>query len=181
MKLLIRIFVFGLLFTNLRADVHSGQWCYENYIQPHNNIRLQDYVERHSFDEWLNIRDNSFEKLKQELDYSSTKIDECISDIYSAILYSSSYNEQPDKAKALKCYVKRLKKSLKVSYRDFENQYTVLEVVDIFDNNASKLLLETKAKGNPIRFTKYLQRCIPLIMKSMVQDAKDTPKSSSIY
>jgi len=177
---LINLFIFITIFiSSLQADVLHGQRCYENHIQKGTNVSLKEFVKSHSFEEWLSVRHNDYETLRQMLQTNSQNVKKCIPDIFIAIVYKSSRAEDPDKMKALKCYSKKIRKPLGIGMHEYEDQHTVLEIIDMFENNGAKLL-KTK-KGSKIKVSKSLIKCFPTILKSMVQDAKDSPKPSSIY
>jgi len=176
----IYLFIYISVFLpSLHADVRHGQRCYENHIQKKTQVSLKRFVSNHSFEEWLKMRENNYEPLKQLLDNNSEDVEKCIPDIFIAILYNSSHEENPNKMKALKCFSKKLRKPLDIGMHDYEDQHTVLEIVNMFENNADKLL--KTEKGSKIKVSKSLTKCFSVILKSMVQDARDSPKPSSIY
>ena len=171
--------------TNLQAGVIGGMWCYENDTEPKAKLSLEKFVEKHSFKEWVELNRNNQEGFKEEFkDVLVLENQKCILSIMSAILYyatDSKKNKIVPTYRAERYYRKNIGHITGVHYYVFTDNHTILEIVDLMDNNATNLLIELQRDGYDIKLRKKFKRkhLIPM-MQGMIRDAKDAPKIEGV-
>ena len=180
-KILLVLFGIVVIFTNLQAGVLGGKWCYEDDIEPNTKISFEKFVEKHSFKEWVELSRNDQEGFKEEFkDVLAVEGQECISAIMSAIFYYATDSKKYKRVahRGRKCYDKKIGRISGIYNNNFAEKYTILEIVDLMDNNATNLLIELQKDGYDIKLRKgFKRKCLIPMMQGLIENAKDTPKT----
>lgn len=158
----------------LYADVQKGRWCYETMIDTTKEITL--FAQEQSVQQWLILNRDNQAGFLDYIDSASKEIQQCSADVMSAVLYARTQRGlKKEKKLAKRCYKKNFQSRLELNWYEFAEHYTIQELILLYDNDAQKLLQLKTKKG--VLAQRIDEKCLLPMLKLMIQESKDSPKT----